>query len=103
MLGDLGQEVLEQSLLRVMGGVVQVICLPPYESQVKPAWLARAQVEMLDSTEQLERVYGLYETQQTALPTITYDWTNQSVDWLVDQLVILRSPQVMEAIDAFRR
>lgn len=100
MLGDLGQDILEESLLKVLGGVVQIICLPPYESHVKPAWLAREQVEMLDSTEQLERIYQLYKTQKSALPTIVYDWTRQTVDGLLDELVLIRSPG-REALSVF--
>ncbi len=102
MLGDLGQEVLERALLEVMGGVVQIICLPPYESHVKPAWLAREQVEMLDSTDQLERVYELYETQKSTLPTVRYDWTKQTIDGLLDELVLVRS-SAKETLDAIRR
>jgi hypothetical protein len=91
MLKDRGQRVLERALLG-LGEVVQVICYPPYDPHVKEAWLAREQIEMLESLGQLERVYRLYKTQWSMLPTVSYDWTQQSVDWLVEEMEAIRSP-----------
>ncbi|KKN88181.1 hypothetical protein LCGC14_0252530 [marine sediment metagenome] len=91
MLGDDGQRVLERALLG-LGGVVQVVCYPPYDPHVRDAWLAREQLEMLDTLDQLEWVYRLYKTQGSMLPTTTYDWTRHTVERLCDDLVTIRSP-----------
>ncbi len=91
MLKDRGQRVLERALLG-LGEVCQVICYPPFDPYVRDAWLARQQDEMLDTLDQLGWVYRLYKTQWSMLPTVAYDWTRHSVDWLVEEMEAIRSP-----------
>lgn len=58
---------------------VVVVCLPPYE-RCKAAYLARKELEYLESDEQLREVYGRFAayvslTQYHVVPTFKYDYT----------------------------
>jgi thymidylate kinase len=68
-------------------GAVVVHCQPDFETCVE-AFEKRKSEEYLDDISQLEAVYNEYESigLTTSLPTIHYDYTQDSIDWLLDKI-----------------
>ena len=68
-------------------GAVVIHCQPDFEVCAK-AFSSRTEDEYLDNLAQLQQVYDGYETlaQRTALPTIHYDYTQDSIDDVLDKL-----------------
>jgi thymidylate kinase len=68
-------------------GAVVIHCQPDFETCVE-AFEKRIGEEYLDDISQLEAVYNEYESigLTTSLPTIHYDYTQDSIDWLLDKI-----------------
>ena len=83
-LGDEKQRMLERALLGI-AQTTQILCLPPWENVLK-AWTARYVDELVRSQEDLKKIYLMYKSQPSFLPTILYDWTAHDVTWLLNEM-----------------
>lgn len=82
-----GHRMLERLTLRCDPMVV--LCLPPWEA-VEASFKRRKAQELLQDTQQLRRVYDLYQVPGTCLPTFLYDYTKQPLETLLDTVPRLR-------------
>lgn len=64
------------SRLAMRCGAVVIRCQPSWET-VKQNYLSRKSIEMLENEDQLNIVYNIYETMETRLPTIYYNYTER--------------------------
>lgn len=73
--------------LALSRGAVLVLCQPPFENCAQ-AFASRQKEEYLDNLEQLKDVYEAYDSlgQGMALPLEHYDYTQDSVDGLLDRI-----------------
>lgn len=83
------QRMLERAALRAKA--VVVLCLPSLQTSLKAFLSGRD--EMMQSADQLRRVYSGYSTEfETNLPVIGYDWENDAYEDLRHILEKIKAP-----------
>ena len=75
-IGVAQRRILERIAMRC--GAVVIYCDPGFEN-VKRSFVERRKFELLNSTVQLEYVYGLYSVLITDLPSVNFDYTVDSI------------------------
>ncbi len=86
-LGDVQRRMLERVAFRC--GAVVVNCNPGW-TVVRDNFAARKHQEMLRDDSQLRMVYDLYQTEQTALPELKFNYKLDEIDWFKSSLANLR-------------
>lgn len=87
------RRMLERAALSA-GGVV-VLCLPPLKNCLA-TWRSRREQEMLQKEAQLREAYARYAASSgldTALPVVAYDYTAETVAYLLHRLEQLAPPR----------